>query len=762
VGERRRPVSEDPVARFGWRLRDLRQASGMTLRQLESVAGYARSTLSAAESGSRLPSWDVTEAYVRGCGQRDLGRWRGWWEMLAETATPALATQAPPVPVPAQLPPDISLFVGRESELTCLDAMIGRTGVRADAPMPITVVAGTGGVGKTALAVRWAHRRRDRFPDGQLYVDLRGYDPALPVDAADALAGFLRALGVPGAGIPAGMDERTALFRSLTSARRLLVLLDNAVDIGQIRPILPGSATCAVIVTSRDSLASLVAVHGARRVEMDPLSGAEAVRLLERLLGSRIRDEQAAAATLVEQCAGLPLALRIAAEIAAQHPQAPLADVVAGLADRQRRLDLLDTGDDVRSAVRTVFSWSYRQLTPAAARAFRLAGLHPGPDFEAYTVAALTDEDPHDAGQVLGLLARAHLLHETRSGRYAMHDLLRAYAVGLVDAEERAQAADRLGSFYTAMATAATRRAYAQGPAPGDVPVTDPALPPLADAAAAQVWLDAERVALVAVATASTDHRAGELAKLLFPYFDNGFFSEAIVVHGHARQVARDRADRAGEAESGLNVGITHGRMGRHREALLALEQAYRLFDDVGDRHGRSRALANIGVMQGKTDDTSAAIRSLERSSADLLALGDARGAARTLINLAELEQQLGQHRSAAGRLRRALSLAREAGHRDSEAAALTTLGCVLAHLGDTATAARHHREALAVFRSLGNRYGEIYALNGLGEAADAAEAIGHHQAASRLAMEVDARDEYARANAGLERAYRKLGTGAG
>ena len=238
--------------------------------------------------------------------------------------------------------------------------------------------------------MRWARRAAVAFPDGQLYVNLRGYDPGAPVAPGDALAGFLRALGLAGDDIPAGEDERAAAYRSLLDGRRMLVVLDNAASVEQARPLLPGSPTCLVVVTSRDSLAGLVARHGARRTALDVLPADDAIGLLRTLIGDRVDAEPDAAAELAAQCARLPLALRVAAELAAASPDSRLAELAGELAGEQRRLDLLDAGGDERTAVRGVFSWSYRHLPPAAARAFRLIGLHPGPDLDAYAVAALT------------------------------------------------------------------------------------------------------------------------------------------------------------------------------------------------------------------------------------------------------------------------------------------------------------------------------------------------------------------------------------
>jgi DNA-binding SARP family transcriptional activator len=348
--------------------------------------------------------------------------------------------------VPRELPADVDRFTGRSAELAALDQLLAadRDATKAAGAALICVVAGTAGVGKTALAVHWGHRVREAFPGGQLYVDLRGYDPGEPVTGASALGGFLRALGVAARDIPADVGQRAACYRSLLDGRRALVVLDNAASVEQVRPLLPGTPSCVVVVTSRDSLAGLVARHGARRLGLDLLPAGDAIGLLLELVGDRVAADPVAAATLAAQCARLPLALRVAAELAAARPDMDLAELAHELADEQRRLDLLDAGGDPRTAVRAVFSWSYRRLPADAARAFRLIGLHPGPDLDTFAAAALTGTSAQHAADLLRQLARGHLIHRAAPGRYAMHDLLRAYAAGAAGArpeEARAWAA---------------------------------------------------------------------------------------------------------------------------------------------------------------------------------------------------------------------------------------------------------------------------------------------------------------------------------
>jgi DNA-binding SARP family transcriptional activator len=364
------------------------------------------------------------------------------------------AAAEPVEPVPEQLPADVSGFTGRTAELAELDRLL--------AEPALLCITGTAGVGKTALAVRWAHLVRDRFPGGQLYLNLRGYDPGEPADPADALAALLHALAPGAPPAPPGLEERAARYRTAVAGRRMLIVLDNAAGADQVRPLLPGTAGCVVVVTSRDSLAGLVALHGARRIDLDLLPRSEAVALLRRLIGARIDDEPDVATALAELCARLPLALRVAAELAVCRPAATLSNLVSELRP-QGRFDLLGAGGDQRAAVRAVFSWSIRQLSDPAARTFMLLGLHPGEQFDTRAAAALVGGDHDEVCRVLDALARAHLIQQVGCHRYAMHDLLRSYAAGLargpahgrhpVDADA---ALTRLFEHYLATAATAT------------------------------------------------------------------------------------------------------------------------------------------------------------------------------------------------------------------------------------------------------------------------------------------------------------------
>ncbi|WBB62486.1 tetratricopeptide repeat protein [Streptomyces sp. WMMC500] len=731
-------------------------------------------------------------------------------ERPAAVAQPVPLWPAPPAPrpVPSQLPADVYGFSGRGGELRALDEPLSA----GPGPLPVLVVSGTAGAGKTALAVHWAHRVRGRFPDGQLYVDLRGYDPRSPLPWADALTGFLRALGLGGAHIPLDPEERAARFRTEVTGRRLLLVLDNALSVEQVRPLLPGSPSCAVLVTSRDSMAGLVALHGARRLSLGPLPRHEAVALLRLLVGRRAPADPASYAALAEQCARLPLALRVAAELAATRPGVPLAELVTELADHRRRLDLLDAGGDPRAAVRSVLSWSYRHLPPAAARAFRLVHLHPGPDFGVRATAALLDVPEDDAARLLDALRGAHLVQSPRPGRFAMHDLLRAYAADLArrhDAEESGGAARvRLYDHYLAGATAAMDQLY-----PAERHHRPPAGRPLPPApvhgpAEARDWLDAELPVLGAVCAAAAAGPGPEyavgLAAVLFRHLDGGHHAEGLSFHTHALHAAERTGDVSGEAHALTSLGAVHWRLGEHLPAEEFLERALvlhersgdlaglaralsnlgnvhwrlgrldraadchgralALYAEVGDRVGRARTLTNLGNVCLRRGDLAGAAAHQRRALALHAVTGDRPGRARTLMFLGRVQLRQGHVTAAAGHLRQALDLYRALGHEGREAYALTALGDVYLAQERYEDAADHHRRALRLFATTGERYGEAAALNGLGEAllgaGRPAEALIHHVRAGEVAAATGERPEQVRAHSGAVRArHRAEGT---
>jgi tetratricopeptide (TPR) repeat protein len=582
-------------------------------------------------------------------------------------------------------------------------------------------------------------------------------------------------------------------------------VLDNAATVEQVRPLLPGTQSCLVVVTSRDSLAGLVARHGARRLAVDLLAEDEAVTLLRELIGARADADPAAAATLARQCARLPLALRVAAELAVARPDLNLAQLVSELTDEQRRLDLLDASGDPSTAVRGVFSWSYRHLPEDAARAFRLTGLHPGPDFDPLATAALTGVPVERAGDLLRLLARSHLIHAAGPGRYGMHDLLRAYARHLAATASGAEGhaeLTRLFDYYLAAATAAMDTVV---PAernlrpPGALPVT--LLPDVADPAAARAWVDAERAVLVRVAGHTASHgwpgHVTRLSVILWRYLGTGYYADAVTVHTHACRAARQAGDRAAEAYALNYLGIIDGRLGRYPQAAGALERALALFRETGDRLGEglalinlatgdhrqgryphaaergqqalalfretgrglgeAHALNNIGLVWWRQGRYSQAAGHFQLARALYRDVGDTPNEAHALGNLGKMNGLLGRYPQATECLHQALALFREIGYRTGEATTLTDLGTVACKQGRYREARGYQEQALALFREIGERSGEAEALNGLGEVllatGEPGGARAQHTAALALASQIGDKHEEARARDGLDAA---------
>jgi DNA-binding SARP family transcriptional activator/Tfp pilus assembly protein PilF len=709
---------------------------------------------------------------------------------------------------PAQLPADVSAFTGRTREVAALDDLLLAERPDGARAMPISVLSGTAGVGKTTLAVHWTHRVVDRFPDGQLYVDLRGYDQ--PMSAMDALAGFLTALGVPEQDIPLEPDKRAARYRTEVSGRRMLIVLDNASSAEHVRPLLPGTPSCAVVVTSRDSLAGLVVLHGAHRLDLDLLQPANAQALVRRLVGARAEAEPAAVAVLADRCARLPLALRLAAELVISRPASAIRDLADELADEQRRLDLLDAGGDPRAAVAAVFSWSMRHLPPEAAATFRRLGLHPGPDLDAYATAALTGSDVASAARMLDRLTRAHLVHPTTAGRYGMHDLLRAYATALTTEEEpesvRAAALCRLCDYYLAAAAAAVDGLY-----PADVsrehhpPPPAMPIPDLNDLDAARTWLDTERPTLIRVAAHADAHGwptyTIRLSIVLRRYLDSGHHIDALTLHGYAHRATLRTGDVAAQARVLQDIGTAHLRLARyviaaeHLRQSLALSQqaddhtcqaralgalgivnaqlgqreaaiehfelALALFRQTGDQTGEANALNNLGIVAGQIGRHESAIAHFELALILFRQTGDQIAEANTLNNLGLLDQRMGHYASAVARHEQALDLFRRLGARSNEAKALDHLGIAHLRIGQPDQGIAYLNEALTISRAIGDRVGEAWVLNGLGEADQAndrpTEAIAQHSAALRIAIDIKDPDQRARAHAGLGQAHRTL-----
>lgn len=757
--------------------------SELTVRELARRSGYAYGVISEYLSGKALAPTDRFDVLIRLLGasvteQRALATARDRVEEQRRNRRPVCI-------VPRELPPDVCGFVGRTKEIADLDLMLGQAGVRGGAA-PISALAGTAGVGKTALAVHWAHRVEAGFPDGCLYVDLRGYDPDQPVAPAEALAALLRSLGVSGADVPPSEAERAARYRTLLADRRLLVLLDNARDTEQVRPLLPGGSGCVAVVTSRDALTGLIARHGARRINLDPLAHDEAVDLLHGLVGSRVTDEPEAAGALADRCARLPLTLRLVAELAGTRPEASLAELDAELADVRNRLRVLDAGGEPRTAGRAVFSWSYQNLRPVTARAFRLFGLFPGHDLDEYSLTALADTDLDHARSLLADLARAHLIQLVRPTRYGMHDLLRAYAAELAGEDPEAVRSAALTRLFEQQLHACSAAMDLIAPFDRErrPKVSDIGwpTPPLTDVESAIGWLDIERANLVASAVHAADHErathAGQLAALLLRYLDTGAhyhdaellyrrvadssahsekahalvslgivcwrlgrYQEAAVHHEQALDLAREIGDDTEVGRALLGLGIVYWHLGRTAEAIGSGQQALDLYRESGDRLGQARVLGNLGNFHSMLGNYPEALDHHQRALDLFREVGDPAGMANEYCNIGSNLEELGRFPEALDHLREGLVYARQAGYRESEAMALGNLGIVYRRLGRFAEALDHHQQGLDLIQGIGDRTAEGYALGYLGTLYEClgqyAEAIDHHHQALRIAREI-------------------------
>ncbi len=636
--------------------------------------------------------------------------------------------------IPRLLPVATRHFTGRAEALGTLAALADE----ASHTTVIAVIAGTAGVGKTTLALHFAHQSAARFPDGQLYVNLRGFDPAgPPMPAAEAVRLFLDALAVPAARIPAGLDAQAGLYRSLLAGRRMLVLLDNARDVDQVRPLLPAGPGCLVIVTSRRQLTSLVAVEGALPLTLDVLGDAEAQELLARRLGpARLAEDPGAADDLVKLCAQLPLALSIAAARTASQPGLSLAALTADLRDARGPLDALDAGHSAAN-VRAVMSWSYQQLDAAAARLFRLLGLHAGPDISAAAAASLAGLPPDHARRSLAELTRAHLLAEPAPGRFSCHDLLRAYAAELTrsaDSEaERHAAADRVLDHYLYTANSAALRLH-----PTRRPVTLPALrpgaepEPIDDAGQALAWFEAEYWVLMAAAgwalEAGFDTHVWQIAWALSRFLDmRSRWHDWVVIEQMALDATQRLGDRAAQASVHERFGFASARLGGYEDAYAHLGRALSIHAEHGDHAGQAyarNAMANILNWEGRYGE---ALDQAEQALKSYTAIGDRSGRALALNSVGWFHAVLGNQQQALSYCTQALDLFQELGNQEATASTLDSLGYAHQQLGNHADATACYQRAIRIDREIGSRLGLAETLGHLGDtrraAGDPAEA---------------------------------------
>jgi DNA-binding SARP family transcriptional activator len=622
--------------------------------------------------------------------------------------------------VPRQLPCPPRHFAVRAKEM----ATLRQVAEAAAALTPVIAIVGTAGVGKTALALRFAHEEADRFPDGQLYVNLRGFDPSgSPVTPAEAIRDFLVALGADPQRVPEDLAAQAALYRSMAAGRRLLIVLDNARDAGQVRPLLPGSGGCLVVVTSRSRLTGLVAADGAHLLALDLLTQAEARELLSQRLGAR--RLASGADRIITLCARLPLALGIAAALAAARPELPLTDLAAELHDTRRRLDGLDTGD-AESSVRAVFSWSYQSVSGTAHRLFRLLGVHSGPDISAAAAASLAAMPLADASRALAELADAHLIVEQVPGRFAFHDLLRAYAAdqaGIRDGLGEQRTAIRRGlDHYLQTAYAADRLLTPardpitlERPAPGVRPEA------LADGGAALAWFQTEHQVLIAAVGQAAEHgfmrHAWQLAWALVTYLKRrGHWADWAAAQKTALDAARRAEDVLGQAHAHRQLGHFHISAGAHAGAAEHLRHAIGAFHEVGDCVAEARTRLDVARMlegQGSYRD---AIEHAVRALGLFCAAGHRTGQARALNGIGRCYAHLGEYAQTLTYCQRALDLHRQLGYPDGEPGTLDSLGYAHHHLGHHAEAIDCYRRALGLYRGEGDRYGEAASLSDLGD----------------------------------------------
>ncbi|WP_053735534.1 BTAD domain-containing putative transcriptional regulator [Nocardia sp. NRRL S-836] len=635
--------------------------------------------------------------------------------------------------VPRQLPAPHPWFTGRARELAEL----------GDGTVVITALGGTGGIGKTALALHWAHRNLGAFPDGQLYVNLRGFDPSAgPTPPEVALRGFLEALGEES--VPDGLDARAARFRSLVAGRRMLVVLDNARDTEQVVPLLPGP-DATVLVTSRLRLPGLVAAHGARSVSLDVLDPADARAFLEARLGAD-RAAPEVVADLVSWCGGLPLALSIIAARAAMEPDFPLTALADELRAEQDRLDALDAGE-IGTNLRAVFSWSVAALSEAAARVFGLLGVVRTGDVSLAAVAALAGLGVPRTRVVLRELENAHLVQQHVPGRYRMHDLVRLYAADLGSAE----GTERLVGFYAATARAA---ALALEPHKTVPEHESPYALEFTDAASAMAWFDAEHECLMAVQRRASHDVAWLLGRSMNNYhLRRGRTHDDVDAWEVALSAAEALDDPVKRATAHMCLGVNHVELGQSARGHEHLDRSLELFGPTGDHTALGaahRAVAWAAEFEGALETA------LEHSLKGLECFRAAGEDVREAESLNEVGWRyacLGRYAQARSYCDEAMLLHRKLNHPEGAAATLDSLAHIAHHDGRDADAVAHYREALALYRSLDNSYEEATVLAHLG---DVLVAVGEHaEARASLARAAELYEAQGRAAEASDAAHR-------
>jgi DNA-binding SARP family transcriptional activator/tetratricopeptide (TPR) repeat protein len=672
----------------------------------------------------------------------------------ARSGAPVLSSEPVRRPRPAQLPAAPATFVGRRTELA--RALRLHAGDEAAATMVISAIGGMAGVGKTTLAVHWAHQVADQFADGQLYVNLRGFSAEADVmHPEQALRGFLDALGVAPQSVPTGLDAQAALYRSLLTGRRMLVLLDNARDVEQVRPLLPGAGGCLAIVTSRNSMPGLVAAEGAQSLTLDAWSAEQARDFLGRRLGAeRVAAEPAAVEQIVTLCAGLPLALAIVAARAVTNPEFPLTATAKELRETHGSLEAF-SGADPGTNVRATFSWSYRTLSPDAARLFRLLGTHPGPDVGVSAAASLLGAPIRQVRPLLAELTTAHMLVQPSPGRYGFHELLGAYAAELAETLDQASDVDlakrRIVDYYlhTAIRTDRLLRPQRSPPQIDSPPAADDVITePVEDHRAALAWFTSERAVLTGLiertARDGLDVETQYLAWGLDTFlYRQGHWHDWVAARRHALTATERGADRVARARAHRNFGHalcqvlsldearlqftlalaglegtderteqghvqrgiarTHLQDGRYADMVRHCELAGGLYRADGNDNGYAKALNEAGLGYAYLGDYVTALENCMAALAIFERLGDRHGQAATLDSIGDAHHGLDDHHTAIGFYTGALQLYREVGDRHAEAVTLAHLGDAWQANADGAAAGEHWRAAEAVLTELGH-----------------------------------------------------------
>jgi tetratricopeptide (TPR) repeat protein/transcriptional regulator with XRE-family HTH domain len=735
---------------FGQLLRSYRVAAGLTQEELADRSGLSVRTLGDIERNRiTRPYRNSVQRLADALQLTGMTRQQFLDSGRARTAPQAASAPAPDGDepparlvrlahiVPRQMPASVPYFAGRADELSTLTMLLCPVPEAEGAP--VVVITGTAGTGKTALALYWATGSAGQFPDGQLYLNLRGFDPSgNPVTPGEAIRGFLGTFGIPDDRIPANPEEQAALYRSVLADRRVLIVLDNARDAAQVRPLLPGSPACRVLVTSRDQLSGLLVTAGAHLISLGVLAAEEARRMLALRLGaSRLDGDSGTVNALLALTARLPLALAIVAARAATRQDFPLSSFVAGLAEAHGRLDSLDVGDEAAS-IRAAFSWSYQNLSDLAARVFRLLGLHPGPDVTAPVAASLAGLPLGQARKALTELTAASLLTEHVPDRYSLHDLLREYATEQCfqteSDPERHAATQRMLDHYLITADRADRLLSpirrpltVLSPSPGAVPEQHSGFEQ------AMAWLKAEHQVLLAIVqlTARTefDTHAWQLAHTMATFLDRqAHWNDLVATQQTAIAAAGRTGDLNGQGAALRSLAEACSKLGMSDDARRNLQHALDLYRDVGDLHGQSLTELDLSRVNGHQGKYSDALIHAQEALRLVMATGNRSGQARALNAVGWSYAQLSDYEQGLRLCLESLELFRDLGDRRGEAATWDSVAFARYHLGQHAEAFACFDRALELFRSLSDRYFEAEVLGHIG---DAREASGQPQAAA-------------------------------